>query len=785
MVNLKNIEYNLKPLRRILEKIKSFDYSGCSENELTALAESLRIRTINGEGEETLLPEAFALVSEAVKRALGLTPHDNQLLAAAALARENIVELATGEGKTLTAVYTAFLKALPGKGVHILTFNDYLAKRDAGWMGPVYTLLGLSVRSVAEGMPPLERKLAYRADVTYVTAKEAGFDYLRGFLAFSPEEVVHRPFHFAIIDEADSILIDEARIPLVIAGDEPSAGEIDKALFDIVSRMERGRHFDTDENESLIYLEDAGIDFVEKALKLGNLYEGKNLELLSSINLILQAQHLLRRDVDYIVRDGEIQLVDAFTGRVAKNRQWSDGLQAAVEIKEGLTPERQGKIMNRITLQSFLRLYPGFCGMTGTACPAASEFLRFYDRTVTVIPTHTPCIRVDRPDVVFTHVEAKIRAVADEIIRSHQVGRPVLIGTASIEESERLADMLRGVIPTLQILNAKNDALEAEIIADAGKLGAVTISTNMAGRGVDIRLGGRDSSEYEAVCALGGLYIIGTNRNESIRVDSQLRGRAGRQGDPGESRFFISLEDNLVVKYGLTQRIPNNFLDKRQDTPLMNTAFRKAIERTQRYVEAEAFDAKVTLFKYAQLVEDQRRIVHQKRMDILLGRTALSVLQKEEPGIYQELLEHASEDEFQRAQKQIELYVLGRCWSDHLLYLESLGDEIFLRGKVRGDPLMNYHRRLIEGFDLLQGNVSCTILNIFEAVIVKDGKIDLDVMGITGPTSTRTYLVHDGTEDDCTVGILGDLAVGLRVMLGFLLNSRKGKTNKAVQPESV
>lgn len=773
MVNLKNIEYNLKPLKRILEKIKLFDYSTCPEKELTALADGLRARSLNGEDEQTLLPEAFALVSEAVKRALGLTPHDNQLLAAVGLARENIVELATGEGKTLTAVFTAFLKALPGKGVHILTFNDYLAKRDAGWMLPVFRLLGLSVRSVTEGMAQPDRKLAYRADVTYVTAKEAGFDYLRGFLAFSPEEVVHRPFHFAIIDEADSILIDEARIPLVIAGDEPSAIEIDRALFDIVSRMERGRHFDTDENESLIYLEDAGIDFVEKVLRLGNLYEGKNLELLSSINLILQAQHLLRRDVDYIVKGGKIQLVDAFTGRVARNRQWSDGLQAAVEMKEGLTPERQGKIMNRITLQNFLRLYPGFCGMTGTACPAASEFLRFYDRTVTVIPPHKLCIRVDRPDVVFTHVEAKTRAVADEIIRSHKVGRPVLVGTASIEESERLADMLREVIPTLQILNAKNDALEAEIIADAGKPGAVTISTNMAGRGVDIRLGGRDSLEYEAVCALGGLYIIGTNRNESIRVDNQLRGRAGRQGDPGESRFFISLEDDLVQKYGLAERLPKKLQGMHQNASLENSAIRKAIQRTQRYVEAEAFDAKVTLFKYAQLVEDQRRIVHQKRTDILLGRTAFSVLQKEMPGIYQKLLERVSEEEFLRAQKQIELYALGLCWSDHLLYLESLGDEIFLRGKVRGDPLMNYHKHLIEGFDLLQGNVSRAILNIFETVAVKDGRIDLDVMGIKGPTSTRTYLVHDGTDDDCTVGIFGDLAVGLRVMLGFLFVRRK------------
>jgi preprotein translocase subunit SecA len=773
MVNLKNIEYNLKPLKRILEKIKSFDYSGYPAEELVGLTKGLRARVMNGEGEETLLPEAYALVSEAVKRALGLSPHDNQLLAAIALARGDIIELATGEGKTLVAVFTATLKALGGKGVHVLTFNDYLARRDAEWMGPVYSLLGLSVRSVAEGMPQPERKLAYGADITYVTAKEAGFDYLRSFLAFSPEEIVHRPFNFAIIDEADSILVDEARIPLVIAGDEPSAVDIGRDLFDTVSRMERGRHFDTDENERLIYLEDAGIDFMEKALGLANLYEENNLELLSKINLILQAQHQLRRDVDYIVKGGEIQLVDAFTGRVAKNRQWSDGLQAAVEIKEGITPVRQGKILNRITLQSFLRLYPNFCGMTGTACPAATEFMRFYDRSVTVIPPYRPCIRIDHPDAVFSHMEAKARAVADDVIRFHQAGRPVLVGTASVEESERLADLLRGEIPALHVLNAKNDALEADIIADAGKPGAVTISTNMAGRGVDIRLGGRDSSEYEAVRALGGLYIIGTNRNESIRVDSQLRGRSGRQGDPGESRFFISLEDGLVRKYGLAERLPSEFRETRQNTPLENNEIRKAILRTQRYVEAETFDAKVTLFKYAQLVEDQRRIVHQKRLDILFGRTALSILQNEAQGMYRVLLAHVPEEEFMRAQRQIELYALGQAWSDHLLYVESLGDEIFLRGKVHGDPLMNYHGRLIQGFGQLQENVRRAVLKIFGTVVVTDGRIDLERMGIKGPTSTRTYLVHDGTENDSTMGVIGDLVLGLSLMLKYLLDRKR------------
>jgi preprotein translocase subunit SecA len=758
MVNLKNIEYDLKPLKRIIQTIKAYNFSASSDGELKAQTNRLRERAATGEEEAALLPEAFALVAEAVKRALGLTPHDNQLMAAAAMARGDIIELATGEGKTLAAVFTTFLKALAGKGVHVLTFNDYLAKRDAEWMGPVYHLLGITVRSIAEGMSSEDRKQAYHADITYVTAKEAGFDYLRAFLAFKPDEAVQPPFHFAVIDEADSILIDEARIPLVIAGDEPTTVDIGKRLFAVVSKMERSLHFGTDEKESIIFLEDAGIDFIEKALGLSGLYDEKNLELLAKINLILQAQHLLKRDVDYIVRKDEILLVDAFTGRVALNRQWPEGLQAAVEIKEGLTPKRQGRILNRLTLQSLLRLYPDFCGMTGTACPAANEFLYFYGRSVTAIPPDKPCIRKDQPDNIFTHREAKYRAAAREILETHRTGRPVLVGTASVEESEALADMLRPEIPGLHVLNAKNDAEEAEIIADAGKLGAVTVSTNMAGRGVDIKLGGQDSEEYEKVRALGGLYVIGLNRSESVRVDNQLRGRAGRQGDPGESRFFISLEDSLTQKYGLSDRISKRLLDLHQDAPLINAAFRKAVLRTQRYTEAETMDAKVTLFKYAQLVEDQRRLVHQKRMDILNGRAVLSILEKEKPERYKKLLSQVSWDEFARAQMKIELYALGSAWADHLLFVESLSDEIFLRGKVRGDPLMNYHRRLIDGFEQLQENIRIAVLDIFDRVSVCGGRIDLDQMGIKAPTSTRTFLVHDGTDSLDRFGAVGELA---------------------------
>ncbi len=758
MINLKNIEYDLRPQKRTLEKIKAYDFSACTDEALKDMSHQLRNRTASGEDEKQLLPEAFALVFEAVKRTLGITPHDEQLMAADAMTDGMIIELATGEGKTLAAVFTVYLKALSGKGVHVLTFNDYLAKRDALWMAPVYELLGMTFGYINETTDKATRRRAYDADITYLTAKEAGFDYLRGFLSFESAELVQRPYHFAVIDEADSILIDEARIPLVIAGDVPAHTEIGKKLYKAVSSMREGVHFSTDENGNLIYIEEEGIALIEKQLRLDNLYDEDNLTVLEKANLILQAQHLLKKDVDYIVRNGEILLVDEFTGRIAVNRLWSEGLHTAVEIKEGLTPKVQGKVMNSVTLQNFLRLYPDFCGMTGTACPAAAELLRFYGKSVTVIPSHKPCIRNDHPDVIFTHKEAKYNAVAAEIKTNHQKGRPVLLGTSSIEESEQLADMLRADIPDISVLNAKNDEEEAEIILNAGRIGAVTISTNMAGRGVDIRLGGKDTMEYDRVCALGGLYIIGTNRHESVRVDNQLRGRAGRQGDPGESRFFISLEDDLVVRYGLFESLPAKHKGLKQAEPLTNPAFARAIIHTQKVVEGQRFDAKVTLFKYAAIVEDQRLLVYRKRDRILLGAASLSLLEKEDPARYGELVSLVGEDEFRRAERLIELFVMNQCWADHLLFLDSLQDEVQMIGKVRGDPLTHYNKSLIEGFEKLQESIRSAILDIFESVLIKNGRIDLEEMGVKGPTSTRTYMVHDGTENRAPFGAVGELA---------------------------
>jgi preprotein translocase subunit SecA len=559
MLNRRNNNHNLKYFKQMLSEIKKHTISGFNKSQIKALSQALKERAESGEQIQELLPEAFALVFEAVKRTLSITPFDVQLLAASAMATGRIIELPTGEGKTLVAVFVAYLGALSGKGVHVLTFNDYLAKRDALWMKPVYEFLGLSVSYINEGMNNSERKEAYNADVTYLTAKEAGFDYLRSFLAYDTDSTVQRHFHLAIIDEADSLLIDEARVPLVIAVDMPARVEIEKKIYTAISKLQRDTHFVMDEYANNISLTEPGVAFIEGCLGLDNLYDVRNLDLLAKVNVVLQAEFLLKKDIDYIVRNDKVLLVDEFTGRIVKNRQWPDGLQAAVEIKEGLIPQTQGIVMNRITLQNFLQFYPNLCGMTGTASSSAPEFYEFYNKIVTVIPPNKPCIRIDHPDVIFTHKEAKYHAIIKEIKTMHATGRPILVGTSTVEESEHLVELLRPYVQEFFVLNAKNDAEEAEIIANAGKLYAVTISTNMAGRGVDIRLGGKNAEEYERICNLGGLYVIGTNRYESVRIDNQLRGRAGRQGDPGESKFFISLEDNLMVKYRIRDCIPKKY----------------------------------------------------------------------------------------------------------------------------------------------------------------------------------------------------------------------------------
>ncbi len=718
------------------------ELSGLSGDALEARSRGLREEARSGTPLESLRARAYALVREAAHRAIGQRPFAVQVLAALALDRGNVVEMQTGEGKTLAAVMPAYLNALGGDGVHVLTFNDYLAERDALWMGPIYRLLGLSVGFVREGMAPADRRRAYRADVTYVTAKEAGFDHLRDLLATDPGALVHRPFHFALVDEADSLLIDEARVPLVIAGSAVRASSSSARLAALVAGFEPGIHFSTDEYGRDVELTEAGFDRTEQALGCGNLLAEENYTLLTELNCALHARVLLRRDVDYIVRDRRIELVDEFTGRVVEGRHWPDGLQAALEAKEGLERGSDGRILGSVTLQHFLAAYPRLCGMTGTAQDAAEELHELYGLGVVVIPTHRPMIRADRADVVFTHREAKEEAVVEEAQRAHAIGRPVLVGTLTVCESERLAQRMRAAGVPCEVLNAKNDALEARIVASAGAPGAVTISTNMAGRGTDIRLGGCDEAERERVVGLGGLYVIGTNRHESRRVDLQLRGRAGRQGDPGESRFFLSLEDDLLVRYGITRLIPERLLPEKRARPIDNVVVRREVARAQRIIEGQNYEIRRTLWRYASAIEDQRRIVGERRQALLRG-TAQPSLWREEAERYRRLTTAVGEEAARAAETAVTLFHIDRTWSDHLSFVADLREGSHLVGLGGDHPLVRFKVQAAEAFGRMEGEVDRAVLAALSSIEASDGRFDLEKLGVKGPSSTWTYLVND------------------------------------------
>lgn len=541
----------------------------------------------------TDLTEVIAVSAIAAKRELGLDFFDVQLQGALALANGRIAEMQTGEGKTLTAVPAAIWLAKQGAGLHVMTVNDYLARRDAEWMGAIYRRLGFTVGCIQQNMPSDERKRAYACDITYATANEVGFDYLRDQLALDPEEQVHRPFAAALIDEADSVLIDEARIPLIIAGGEPEEERLAVRADRVVRHFRPGFHFLIEERGRNVTLTDIGIRAIEDSFGCGNLFAEESLELLTAVQDALHAHALLRRDVDYIVQQDAIESVDEFKGRVAQNRRWPAGLHTAIEVKEGVAPRTQGRILGSITLQNLIALYPFVCGMTGTAATQKDEFRNIYDLEVEVIPTNRPMIRVDHPDFVFRTLLEKEHAILEQIRQIHEAGRPVLIGTASVAESERLSRLLQEIPHT--VLNARHEEIEAELIAHAGERGAVTISTNMAGRGTDIRLG-------EGVAELGGLHVIGMNRHESRRIDLQLRGRAGRQGDPGSSRFFVSLQDDLVVRFGNEA-----------------TQFSHTPESVQRSVEGQNLDIRIFLQKYERVIEGQRQMIQHMRQEVLTG----------------------------------------------------------------------------------------------------------------------------------------------------------------------
>jgi preprotein translocase subunit SecA len=714
-----------------------------SDNDIQERAQALRRRARAGEPLDALRVALFAVAREAARRTIGLRPFDEQIVAGLALDRGRIVEMQTGEGKTLAAVMPAALNALPGDGVHVLTFNDYLARRDAQWMGPVYRMLGLSAGFIQEGMTAEERRHAYASDITYVTAKEAGFDHLRDLLATDAADLVHRGFHFALVDEADSLLIDEARVPLVIAGHVGREMSAAPRLAAVVAALSAGLHFDTDEYGRDVELTDAGIEHVERALECGGLHDERNIVLLTQLNCALHARVLLRRDVDYIVRDGRIQIVDEFTGRTVNDRHWPDGLQAALEAKEGLEQRPDGRILGSMTLQRFLRGYHRLCGMTGTAADAANELRAFYGVEVLVVPTHRPMIRTDHQDVVFTHREAKESALVAEIGRAHESGRPVLVGTLTVEESERLAERLRSTGITCEILNARNDEQEARIVARAGAYGAVTISTNMAGRGTDIRLGGEDEASRERVAALGGLYVIGTNRHESRRVDLQLRGRAGRQGDPGESRFFLSLEDDLLVRYGIRDLLHGRVVPGTRDQPIDDPIVSEEIARAQRIIEGQNFEIRKTLARYSSVVEDQHRVLMDRRQALLHGDDVPDVWKNAAPERHAELVASSSEDAVERAERTVTLFHIDRVWRDHLAHSADLREGIHLVSLGGMDPLSRFTSDVRAAFRQVEGIIDRAVLETLPLVTAGAAGLDLGAAGVKGPSSTWTYLVND------------------------------------------
>lgn len=609
-------EKEIKKIRKIVEKQINPLEDGLkklSDSSLANKTNEFKARLAKGETLDDILPEAFAVIREASRRVLGMRHFDTQLIGGIILHRGNIAEMCTGEGKTLVATAPVYLNALEGKGVHVITVNDYLAKRDSEWMGQVYKFLGLSVGLIIHDLDFNQRKIAYNSDITYGTNNEFGFDYLRDNMVTSLDQMVQRPLHYCLIDEVDSILIDEARTPLIISGPGQKSTDAYYTVAKLVPQLKKEEDYTIDEKQKTVAPTEAGVAKMEKMLHVENLYDAENLELNHLFTQALRAQTMMIRDKDYVVKDGEVVIVDEFTGRLMYGRRYSDGLHQAIEAKEGLEVQRESQTLATITFQNYFRMYDKLAGMTGTAKTEEQEFIKIYGLPVLQVPTNKPIQRKDLPDVIFKNKRGKYKAVVREVERRHATGQPMLIGTTSIEQSEELSHMLDQANIPHSVLNAKYHEREAAIVALAGQKGAVTIATNMAGRGTDISLG-------EGVAELGGLAIIGTERHESRRIDNQLRGRAGRQGDPGSSQFFLSLEDDLLRIFGGDSI--KSFMEKmglEEDEPINSRMVSNAIQKAQKRVEARNFDIRKYVLEYDDVMNQQRKVVYDQRRKILEG----------------------------------------------------------------------------------------------------------------------------------------------------------------------
>ncbi|MEV5325869.1 preprotein translocase subunit SecA [Nonomuraea sp. N2-4H] len=676
----------LRKLKRIADQVNSIedDFTSLSDAELRALTDEFRQRHADGESLDDLLPEAFATVREAARRVLGQRPYDVQIMGGANLHMGNISEMKTGEGKTLTCTLPSYLNAIAGKGVHVVTVNDYLAKRDAETMGRVHRFLGLEVGCIVAGQQPDERRKQYQADITYGTNNEFGFDYLRDNMAWSLDECVQRGHFFAIVDEVDSILIDEARTPLIISGPGEQSGKWYQEFAKIVPRLRRGVEaknpgeestgdYIVDEKKRTVGILESGVAKVEDWLGIDNLYKPEHTHLVGFLNNALKAKELFKKDKDYIVADGEVLIVDEFTGRILHGRRYNEGMHQAIEAKEGVKIKDENQTLATVTLQNYFRLYEKLAGMTGTATTEANEFHQTYKLGVVPIPTNRPMIRKDQPDVVYKTEDAKFAAVVEDIAERHKKGQPVLVGTTSVEKSERLSRALKRRGVPHEVLNAKNHAREAAIIAEAGRKGAVTVATNMAGRGTDIMLGGNSEfradqelrqrgldpvetpeeyekaypealekaraavkAEHDEVVALGGLYVLGTERHESRRIDNQLRGRSGRQGDPGESRFYLSLGDDLMRLFNSARvEMIMTRLNIPDDQPIESGIVSKAIASAQHQVEQQNFEIRKDVLKYDEVMDRQRKVIYAERRRVLEGAD----LQQQVRGFIEEVID--------------------------------------------------------------------------------------------------------------------------------------------------
>ena len=770
-----NNDKEIKRLQKTVDKINDLEpqMQNLTDAKLAFYTDKFKERLQAGETLDDILPEAFAVTREASRRVLGMRHFDVQLMGGMCLHEGKIAEMKTGEGKTLVATLAVYLNALEGKGVHMVTVNDYLAKRDSEWMGQLYNFLGLSVGLIVHDLDFPERKFAYSRDVTFGTNNEFGFDYLRDNMVISQEQMVQRPLHYAIVDEVDSILIDEARTPLIISGPGQKSTEMYAVMANAVKNLKEGDDYTVDEKAKTVAPKDEVIPKIERMLNIKNLYAPENIELSHCFTAALRAKALMHKDKDYVVRDGEIIIVDEFTGRLMQGRRYSDGLHQAIEAKEGVRIQRESQTLATITFQNYFRMYDKLAGMTGTAKTEEDEFLKIYKLPVIVVPTNKPVRRVDHPDVIYKTKRAKYKAVGNEVEAIHAKGQPVLIGTTSITQSEELSTILKKRGIPHNVLNAKYHEKEAQIVADAGQRDAVTIATNMAGRGTDIKLG-------EGVPELGGLFIIGTERHESRRIDNQLRGRSGRQGDPGASRFYLSLEDDLMRLFA-SDNIAK-IMDKlgmEEDEPIEHSLITKSIEHAQKKVEARNFDIRKHVLEYDDVMNQQREIMYGERRKILLGENLrenivgmtnhiikqemnqyaneklypeewqLDELIKDAERIYAppgrlklEELQNLSRDELKEElegvaaeaykaredtfgestmrelEKVVMLRVVDNKWMEHLDHMDLLREGINLRAYGQRNPLVEYKIEALTMFEEMEAAIQDQIASMMYHVAV-------------------------------------------------------------------